>query len=55
MERLLLNVKVERIREGRYRGICQEISDLTVEGSTAYETITATRSKAQQILAATEE
>lgn len=55
MERLLLNIKVEQINEGRYRGICEDVGGLTVEGSTAYETITAARLKARQILAGKEE
>jgi len=55
MEQLLLNIKVERIREGRYRGVCDEIDDLTVEGATAYETITAARRKARQLIATMQE
>ena len=55
MEQILLNIKVERVREGRYRGVCEEIEELAVEGSTAYETITAARSKAKQLLATTRE
>lgn len=48
--RRLVNFKVKRISEGRYRCISDDFSDLTVEGSTEWEAVTAARKMASQLV-----
>ena len=48
----LINIKVQRIGDGCYRGFSDDISDLTVEGTTVWETLKAYRIAARQLLGA---
>ena len=46
----LINIKVQRISEGCYRGFSEDVNDLTVEGTTVWETLKAFRVAARQVL-----
>ncbi len=43
------NIKVLRISEGCYRGVCDEIRELSVEGPTVWETLKAARIAVRQL------
>ena len=51
----LINIKVQRIADGHYRGFSDEITELAVEGSTVWETLKAARCAARQILGVDDE
>lgn len=51
----LINIKVQRVRDGCYRGFSDEIHDLTVEGPTVWETLKAARLAARQLRGVEEE
>ena len=38
-----INIKVQRISDGCYRAVSDELDDLIVEGSTVWETLEAAR------------
>ena len=46
----LINIKVQRISDGHYRGFSDEIAELTVEGTTVWETLKAARVAARQFI-----
>jgi len=45
----LVNFKVKRISEGRYRCCCNEVSEISVEGATEWEALTAARKAVRQL------
>ncbi len=51
----LINIKVIRVSESRYRGYADGLGDLGVEGASVWETLTAARKAARKLLTATEE
>jgi len=53
--RRLVNFKVKRISEGRYRCCCDDISDISVEGSTEWEALTAARKAVRQLVGTEED
>jgi hypothetical protein len=51
----LINIKVQRISDGLYRGFSDEFDELAVEGPTVWETLKAARSAARQIIGTDDE
>jgi hypothetical protein len=45
----LINIKVQRIGDGCYRGFSDEIQELFVEGPTVWETLKAARHAVRKI------
>lgn len=49
----LINIKIHRLADGYYRAVSDEIHDITVEGQTAWEALTAARNIAKRYAGST--